>query len=136
MTERIVAIFWILVLMPACDEECGSDTNKILEIRNNSDRRIFYQIYWNYPDTLLGEFNPYTSNDYAVSPMSSQFRSLGRSCWEEFFETKEKEWVYFFSEDTLRAHTWEEIQLDYKILSRKEISLDFLRSSGWKIDYP
>ena len=51
--------FLLMAFQCEKDENCPSDdVHNGLKVENQSNIRIRYNIYWNYPDTNIGKYNP------------------------------------------------------------------------------
>ncbi|HLO60671.1 MAG TPA: hypothetical protein VK179_18115 [Bacteroidales bacterium] len=111
-----------------------------IKINNNTHKRIYvsagcgrYGIP-DYPDTLLPSKEPSLLN---IEP--HDYNNLRSSIeWESIILRMEYDTlsIYFFDADTIDANTWNEIKRGYKIIKRKDLSLDDLRQTNWTIDYP
>jgi hypothetical protein len=118
------------------NEVCHNGHPGIIVV-NNSSKKINYEIYWNYPDTLIGDYNPVNDGTGGISPSKSFTRGAGRkSCWEELFADGKKEWVYFFDQDTISKLDWNKVrQTNRGLLERRLIDLSYLQQHDFKIIY-
>jgi hypothetical protein len=117
------------------DKYCDDGHNGI-EFTNQSNRKIIFEFYWNYPDTVIGEYNPVEAG--LLKPNESFTRGAGRkSCWEEYFADGKKEWVYIFDQDTISILDWNTVrQTNRGLLERRLIDLNYLQQHDFKITYP
>ena len=130
-----------LLLFTSCDRRdpyCNDDSHYGITITNNSITRIRYHIYWNYPDTLIGEYNPKQDGTDGLTNGESFVRGVGRtSCWESYLMNGKKEWIYFFNADTIETLDWSIVrQTQRGLLIRKEINEDSLLLTNYRINYP
>ena len=118
-----------------CDKNHGHNG---LVIGNTSSIIINYEFYWNYPDTVIGSYNPIKNGTNGISPMSSGTRDAGRtSCWEELLKDGRKEWIYFFNRDTILSLNWDIVrQTNRGLLERRLIDLHYLESNDFIVNYP
>ena len=119
------------------DEVCNNG-HPGLTIVNNSTRTITVEFYWNYPDTMIGEYNPLNNGTSGIAPDHTFTRGAGRkSCWEEIFADGYKEWIYIFDQDTLSKLDWSVVrQTNRGLLERRLINLEYLQQTNFKIKYP
>jgi hypothetical protein len=110
------------------------------EIQNNLDSfiKVYIALSNNggvYPDTLLS----FTEDRLIVEvrPFEKYHSDVGAS-WEEIWSyfPKDTMSIYIFSKDTLDSYSWEDIQQNYKILRRYDLSLSDLQKLNYTIPYP
>jgi hypothetical protein len=131
-------LFLIMAFQCEKDENCPSDGgHNGLKVENESNIRIRYDIYWNYPDTTIGEYNPVFNGTNGISPGENRVRGAGPgSCWESVFIGKRKEWIYFFDADTIESLDWETVRTTERgLLERREIDLDYLYNTDFTVTY-
>ena len=138
MRNYLVLISVLLICSAhQCDKEdiCNNGNNGLTFI-NESDKKLFFEIYWNYPDTVIGEYNP--SGNNPVLPNDRFTRGAGRrSCWEVVLEDNKKEWVYIFDHDTIKDLPWEVVrETNRGLLDRRLIDLEYLQSTNFRVVYP
>ncbi|MDR1681323.1 MAG: hypothetical protein LBS12_06035, partial [Prevotellaceae bacterium] len=97
---------------------------------NNADYDVYIQVltskgkYINcYPDTTI--FFDKESMGSAIEAHSYVKVNIGTLPIENYFEQLPSDTlsVFYFHSDTLDKYTWEEIQRDYKILQRYDLSI-------------
>lgn len=121
------------------DSNCINGSHNVLIIKNNFSKRINYEFYWNYPDSIIPDkYSPLHYWQYGMKTGDSVVRSAGRGgCWESDFIRKPKEYIYFFDEDSLEQIPWDTIKATNRgILERREITLDYLKRNNFVITYP
>ncbi|MGG7665784.1 hypothetical protein [Dyadobacter sp. BHUBP1] len=135
--RRSCIIFIIAISTFACTDSCenplGLPVAYDLDIYNNSNSLIFYQISKVYPDTsirdslMTGGIAPFTSKSYE-----------SHKTWPKFFESLPADTlsIFFFSPDTIHKYGWKQVQSKYLILKRKDISLKDLEDNDHIITYP
>lgn len=135
-------LLFAIVLMTTlvrCDKTnplCPKDYHSSIKIVNQSTKRIYYHLYWDYPDNKIGDYNATWGNN-PLSPNDSFNRSAGRtSCWEALFSQKPKENIYFFDADIIEKTAWTEVQKNGTgLLERREIDLDYCIKNNWQVIY-
>lgn len=129
-------IFLICSAQQCRKDDICHDGNIGLTFLNNSNKNLIFEIYWNHPDTVIGEYNP-SEND-PVLPSNSLTRGAGRkSCWEVVLEGNKKEWVYIFDHDTIKDLSWEVVrETNRGMLERRLIDLEYLQNTNFRILYP
>ena len=117
------------------DPKCFDDSHNGITFKNNSNQTVYFEIYWNHPDTLIGDFNPYPNK--GTTPNSEFTRGAGPfSCWESVLGQK-KEWIYIFSQDSLKTIPWETIRKTNRgLLERRAIDVNYLENNNWTVTYP
>lgn len=117
------------------DSSCQTGSHNSISISNQSNRTINYEIYWNYPDTAIGEYNPLYNGTHGLSKGEKGDRGAGPgSCWEAILKDGKKQWVYFFDEDSLETISWDTIRLTNRgLLERREITLDYLIANDFTV---
>lgn len=141
MKTSVVLIFILIItLSSTCGEmesECNSSTHNGFTVKNNSLNRIIPYIYWNYPDTLIGTYNPVGFG--IINPGDESYgKSPGPlSCWESYLKNNKKENLYFFDEDSLEVIPWETVrETNRGLLERRVIDLEYLQNNGFVVTYP
>lgn len=135
-------VYLTLLAVVACDKrpsECKDDSSHNgLEVNNRSVVRIYAEYYWNYPDTMIGEYNPVNGLTGGIPPGGAGRRGIGRyECLENFFSNGHKEWVYIFNADTIEQIPWEVVRSTGRgLIGRIELSEEYLRANNWQIYYP
>lgn len=116
------------------DKECEEALAGITFI-NNSEKNIYFKMYWNYPDTVIGYPEPHEVD--IIRPGGEFIRSAGRTtCWEVVLKDK-KEWVYIFDHDTIKDLPWEVVrETNRGLLERRLIDLEYLQSTNFRVVYP
>jgi len=135
----IILLIASIFVMINCFDDISEKWHTI-KVNNNSDNRIYvsagcgkYGIP-NYPDTLLPTIEPSLLN-----VESHDYNNLRSSIeWESVIDKIESDTlsIYFFDADTINTYTWTEIKDEYKIIGRKDLSIDDFRKSNWTITYP
>lgn len=127
-----------LTLLSSC--ECFMEKWYTIKIQNESNNQIYVSAgcerygLFSYPDTLLPTSKPslqlVNSNDY------NKLRSGIK--WEEIIkeQPENKLSIYFFNADTINQYEWQEIKQGYKVMERRDLSLEDLEGMKWTITYP
>lgn len=130
----------LLSLSSKCnkDDRCEPDSQDYFTVYNASQRRISFEIYWNFPDTTIGEYNPVSWG--GIAPGQSRTRGAGRnSCWAAVLADlpDQQEWLYIFDQDSLEQIPWKTVQTTNRgLLERRALTLDYLKQVNFKISYP
>jgi hypothetical protein len=130
----LFAIFAFQLL--SCERDRGSDPIRLF-VSNNSNDTIEVVSQISFPDTSLIE-NLSGLPHAEVLPNSEEkvVQFIGWENWIKRFNTYETLTLIIYSGDTLRKYPFSQIQNDYNILKRYELSIEQLRSLDWKITYP
>lgn len=126
----------IIIFFTACPGKKCVNNYKIL-ILNNSSTTVYFNYYWNYPDTSIGEYNPLNNGTDGLK-MGESFidGSTQGFCWEDYISKGEKQYIYFFNADTLKTLPWDTIRKTYRGVLRKEFDLNYLTQNNFTITYP
>lgn len=122
------------------DPNCNEKSHNSVLIINNSKRNICFEFYWNYPDTMIGDYNPLNGGPRSILfPKDSFILSAGPRgccCFESNYANGRKEWIYIFDADTINKLDWNTVrQTNRGLLERRLINLDYLESNNYKIIY-
>jgi len=137
---RYILLFLILNVILGCsprhrDVECGDDAHSSYVWKNNSDRPIIPQMYFNrWPDTTIGEYNP--TGFGIIEPGKMAARGIGRDrCMESVF--KERTYYFIFDADSLDVIPWDTVRATNRgLLERREVDLQYFIDHDFIITYP
>jgi hypothetical protein len=111
-----------------------------ISVNNSSHKKIYISAGYSrygmpeYPDTLLPTIEPdlYTVDHGEQNKLRSSFE------WETVIEKMELDTlsIYFFNADTIENYSWDEIVNGYKIIERRDFSIDDLKQINWSVTYP
>lgn len=134
-------LFSIVILICAansCDPNEDGHWDGRLTIVNNSNDTIISFLQYNFPDTILLDENAPELNNIIITP-----NSLGKHYssikWEDHISslnTHKTILIFINSYDTIRKYSWTQIQDDYNILRRYDLTIDSLQKLDWIITYP
>lgn len=135
----IILLFFLLVAL-GCDKE----DRYVFTIKNNTNITIGYYLAIvesyggsEYPDTLLPSTGYLVTRE--IKPFDKIFVGDNPAPWDDMLSSQlssDTLSVFFFDADTLHAYAWEEIQQDYKILARYDLSIEDLKRMDFTITYP
>jgi hypothetical protein len=140
----IILVYVVLSNTNGCteykDPNCNEKTHNAVWIINNSERNICFKFYWNYPDTLIGEYNPIYGGPRANLSPNDSFAFVagprGCCCYESSYSNGRKEWIYIFDSDTLVKLDWEIVRTTNRgLLERRIIDLTYLQENNFRIIY-
>jgi hypothetical protein len=89
-----------------------------------------------YPDTTLSIFRE--NIGYSIIPGETAYRTISNISYEKWIASFPNDTVsiYIFNQYILDTYSWEEIQCDYKILQRYDLSIEDIRFLYNKYDVP
>lgn len=128
--RKLKLIIWgCLFIIVACKCEGCLESRTPIEIKNKSDFVISFYLpligmqEGIYPDTSL-TFEK-TNVGYATKPGNIAHAGISNISIEDWVHSFPKDTVsiYIFSQDTLNKYTWQEIQQNYSIQQRYDLSL-------------
>ena len=131
-------VFLILFSANSCDHNSDGNWDGKLIIVNDSNDTILTFLQFNYPDTSLLNENAPELNNMLISPHSSE-KIYSSILWEDRIKELNDEhvvMVFITSYDTIKKYNWNDIQTEYSILKRYDLSIPDLDSLGWTITYP
>ncbi len=141
-TIVFIAGLFLVVFCPSCDWFEHNRYYTTIRIYNESDQDIFTYLAVDraggtaYPDTTLyferkfvdgGARKPGGMDIYDFHPRHEEF--FGRLPSDTLS-------IFIFSADTLAKYTWEQIQEDYNVLVRYDLSLQDLEDLNFDVIYP
>ena len=143
VNNRLVLLVCIFFLMSSqkCQEDSECDapgSHNGLVMKNESDQRIYVELYWNYPDTSIGSYNPVRNATGGILPNTEFARGagMGGACWESIFANERKEWVHIFDADTIESLDWLVVQQTGRgLLERRRVDLNYLIQNDFTIVY-
>jgi hypothetical protein len=127
---KICVIFSLILLLECCKGFAEEHYN--LQIKNNSSFNIccYFYLVWEggnngvvYPDTLLS----FNKNELIYVNSEEKFTtSRPARPITEWVSSLPKDTIsfYFFRADLLAEYSWEEIQCEYNILQRYDLSVE------------
>ncbi len=138
---RFIYFTYVILNIASCNNEesiCNDSSHNELILINNSNSRIYAEYYWNYPDTMIGEYNPVLSLSGGIQPgeTANISRVTRGSCLEELYANNRKEWVYIFDADTIETLDWNTVRTSQRgLLTRLELSLSQMNNSNFTVIY-
>ena len=125
----LISIVFTLSCKDKKDPKCFDGSHNGITFKNNSNQTVNFEIYWNYPDTIIGDYNPVS--DKGTASNSDFTRGAGPfSCWESVLG-QNKEWIYIFSQDSLKTIPWETIRKTNRgLLERRAIDVQYLEKNN------
>ena len=133
--KLLICFAWITIFSASsCEKNPFVERVYSIKVQNNSNSSINFLVSYNYPDTIIpDQYNSVSSiraKDY--TPLDSKQE------WStEFAKTKAgKLSFFFFNPDTITNYGWEKVRSDYKILKRKEVTLQDVQNNQWTVTYP
>ncbi len=134
-------IFLIIICVQGC-EEIAMDRDFPLYFQNSANHSIkaFLNLDGNfeaiYPDTMISS-SP--SGIVEVTFHAKEAIAGGSGTWRDYFEVSvpiDTLSLFVFHTDTLSKYSWTEIQDNYNILKRYDLSLRDLERLDFTVTYP
>ncbi len=125
----------LILLVPLVLSRCEPVPKKYaIWIKNNSFADIQFHISEVYPDTTLPANKPVL---IVVESGIEYPRDKSRP-WKEFIENLPSDTlsVFIFDSDTIKSVNWDDIQKEYSVLKRYDLSIENLEMLDWTITYP
>ncbi len=123
----------------SCSQKVNVDCHKVINVCNRSDVDIYVYGSREYPDTnIYYGMSALVNNAYTYKTKSNTINEsafLQKDCWEYDFNSDK-----IIKSDTLIIFIIEsselEVNLNYNILQRYDLSLEDLQNSNWTLYYP
>lgn len=130
----ILTVITLIFSSSSCKKPLGAKHVHSFWIENKSGLDISYQLGLVYPDTTIPNEE---SNLLRLEPGSKRPHDYETEI-EEFIEQLPGDTlsVFFFDDDTLGRYSFEEIQNNYSILIRKDVSIEDLRRNQFTVSFP
>jgi hypothetical protein len=122
----------------SCDPDSDGHWDGRLTIVNNTNDTILSFLQFNFPDTLILDQDAPESNAIMVPPKSSG-KHYSSIKWEDrisILNSHNTVMIFINSYDTILKYPWSQIQMEYNILYRYDLSVDDLKELNWIINYP
>jgi hypothetical protein len=121
-----IFFFFFAIILIGCPNRDSIDR---ITFKNNSNKDVYFYI-------KIG--NPYKTIDTVISIYKENLIILTENeyyvfNYEHTFDTLR---LFFFDIDTINKYPWEQIQQDYNILKRYDISRNDLKKIGYYAIYP
>lgn len=134
--KRFIFIGAFIIVWMCTASNCAMDYDETLHLYliNNSDQEVKHLNY--FSDTVM----PVTDRtSFRTKALSGKDVAVGSKTWELTYEKDfPSDTMHFFilSSDTLDKYGWEQVQGDYNILVRYDLSLQDLYTLNFRIVYP
>ncbi|MFN3557404.1 MAG: hypothetical protein ACK4VN_15710 [Bacteroidales bacterium] len=122
----------------SCDPDGDGHWDGRLTIANNTNDTILSFLQFNFPDTLILDQDAPELNAIMVPPKSSG-KHYSSIKWEDrisMLNSHNTIMVFIISYDTILRYPWSQIQMDYYILHRYDLTVYDLENLNWTIVYP
>ena len=141
--KTITYIFLLLIILIFITAStCKKEKTDGLVTVNNANHTINVTIEFDYPDTTLQKGRE-CLDCIADIDANTSFKHFyfpnGRYNWSIKIADRNIHntlTVFVIHKDTLDKYTFEQIQKDYNILKRYELTVDELEAQNWTITYP
>ncbi len=129
--KKFGSITLILLSMMLMASTCNKNRHHDIEIKNLSDKTIYYLVSFNYPDTTLqGTTGVY--NEDKIFPANSSFFIWG----SDAFKINDTLQFFIFDATVIENTTWDTIKANYLILKSYEETKLEMKIKNWTITYP
>lgn len=128
----------VTILVSATCSNDNENCHNTVTIVNNSDKAIYFDFSFRYPDTLTLDPSPVTAGDYYKIERKSTHKHLKRDCFEYDFKSSNSGIImyYIYDAQTLETVPWDTVVKKYMILKRYDLTLKDLDNLNWTITYP
>ena len=123
-------VLFLFLTSFSCDKE---DKHISINLVNNTEKSFYAISSYSSPDTSIGSYN--VSADILSNTTSKIYSKVG---WVQRIETIEDKTLIIFliDKDTFAVYSTSDIQENYRISKRYDLTVDELDSLGWTITYP
>ncbi len=140
---NFILLICFLMMSSTCENDKKDKCHKIIKMVNQSDKAIYAEYTFGYPDTTYFKYepNPTLSPEvHKVSPGETNTIALwSRSCWKDKFDAyipSDTLMIYVFDAEVLETTPWDTVVSNYMVLRRYDLSLQDLKNIDWTITYP
>ena len=132
----ILLLICITIISCKPSNKCLYGTD--LYIINKSNKKIYFNLYWLYPDSIIGEYNPIHNGTDGLDSNESFNAGNSRSrCWSDILNDNKHQFIHFFDADSLAIIPWDTIRKTHRgLLEIRTFDFDYLQSHNWTITYP
>lgn len=123
------------ILLTICLFGCpGNDDYKMIYIKNNSDKTVYYGFSYAYPDTGLKQIGQFPGEDGNISHrLNSGEQGFGFGSSLDINPILQ---LYIFDADVIEREPKDSVIAHYKVLKRYQFDKAKLDEIGWTITYP
>lgn len=135
MKKTIILNLCILLMAATCKEAPPGVTRAWrITLYNNTKQLIVYSTSFLYPDTTLNANNAVKGG---IQPHDFTYFSSTHD-WEKVFQENNatKLSFFFFSPDTISKYGWDDVRTNYRVLKRKDFTLQELKDQNYTVSYP
>jgi hypothetical protein len=129
---KLFSIFLIIDIQAGCHKEKYQFN---ILFNNNSNLNLCIYDSYSFPDTSISKIR---HGAYYVGPNSKETLK-SKNGWDYDiinYNQGKKLIIFVFNKDTIDKYSFNEIEAGYKITKRYDLSLDYLKSANWTINYP
>ena len=129
---------WIGLSAGGCERDRNGDPIELF-IKNNSTDTIIASLQYNYPASSLVDFKSTPDLDATTVAPGEEGKFWAFTGWErEIVQLNAQKTLIMviYSQDTLRKYSFHQIQGNYNILKKYNLSVDSLKKLNWRIIYP
>ena len=133
---QFILIIGLIFILTACPEkDLSSPDSTIVFINNTTDTLQFYDEFRMLSDTALPT---YTIRYYEKTKLLPFSETKYPDAFIRTFNDLDNHvlMIFLFKKSELDNYSWEEVQNDYRILKRYDLSLQDLENNNWTIEYP
>ncbi len=135
----LVVLFLFMLSASTCkrNEVCENSPypDQRFTLKNETNDTIHVELYWMYPDTAIGNYNPLFNNNPIAPQGDYKFHFPSNSCWDEYFLNSEFYYVHVFNRDSLKALPWEEIRTNWNGVKMYRFSLSDIQNKDITITH-
>ena len=133
----IILLLQVITSSVTCKKGHGDDR---LTVVNNSNKSIYVILQYNYPDTSINDESwTYLAYNYLQVDSNSSKNLWNSLDWEKVIRDKNASntmMVFVFDLNNVINKPWMQIQADYDVLKRYDVTIDQLNALNWKVTYP
>ena len=132
---NLIQLGIVLLFTISCIDKENCHDN--IYIKNNSDKAIYFDKSYVYPDTTLRDDGLIQDpTNYKVEKYSEN-RSVTRGCYEGIMQSSYPIIMFFiYDAETLETTPWDTVAKNHLVLKRYDLSLADLERLNWTITYP
>jgi FPC/CPF motif-containing protein YcgG len=132
----LLLLFTGMTLSMKCIKETD-DCHYYITLNNQSDKRVYLVVTYDYPDTSMNFQNPrYHSDLYQIAAKSNDWIKSG-PCIESNINNSpgKKISLFIFDAELVDATPWNQVRQNYQVLKRMDLTAEEIDNAHYSIDF-
>ena len=135
MKNMIKYLIFFAFFVSLCSSSCNrSEWYKYIYVKNDSNKPIYYEISYDFPDTTLKKSEDFPGINgrraYKIMPEEQAFLNASHFAYNPTMQ------LFLFDADVIEHEPIDSVVAHYKVLKRYQFTESDLQKVNWTITYP